>query len=105
VTGKRTIPVRIHGQEYRVRSEALDDEGVVRAAAMVDETMGRLRERTRTAGSHDVAVLAALNIANHLVALRDERGRAPERPAAADPGRLRALTDLVEQALRGYAAP
>ncbi|MEN8183999.1 MAG: cell division protein ZapA [Myxococcota bacterium] len=91
---KRSIPVSILGHEYRVRSDA--DESVVRSAAtLVDETMGRIRQRTGTVDSLDLAVLAALNLANRLVS----RGEAPKRwaaPAPEDDERLQALIELVE---------
>ena len=55
---KRSIPVRILGQEYRVRSGA--DETIVRGAAtLVDETMQRIQQHTGTVDTRDLAVLAA----------------------------------------------
>ncbi len=96
---KRTVPVTILGQEYKVRGES-DAETVRRAAALLDETMVRVRERSGTVDSVDIAVLAALNIANHLVALRDERGKGdPVDPAALDE-----LLSLVESAVAGAPA-
>lgn len=70
--GRRSVPVSILGQEYRIRSDA-DASQVRRAASLVDETMGRVRDRTGTVDSLDVAVLAALNIAHRLVAEREGR--------------------------------
>jgi cell division protein ZapA len=70
---KRTIPVEILGQEYRIRSDS-DAETIRRAAALVDETMAKVRDRTGTVDSLDIAVLTALNIANHLISLRDASG-------------------------------
>ena len=63
VAAKRTIPVQILGHEYRIRSDA-DEDSIRRAAAMVDETMARVRDRTGTVDTQSVAVLAALNIAD-----------------------------------------
>ena len=63
---KRSIPVQILGQEYRVKSDS-DGEVVRRAAALLDETMNRVRRRAGRADTQDVAVLAALNLANQLV--------------------------------------
>jgi cell division protein ZapA len=98
VTAKRTIPVQILGHEYRIRSDA-DEDSIRRAAAMVDETMARVRDRTGTVDTQSVAVLTALNIANHLLALREGQGN--ETPAAAlDPERFGPLIEMVEAALR-----
>ena len=70
---KRTVPVEILGQEYRIRSDS-DASAIRRAAALVDETMAKVRDRTGTVDTLDIAVLTALNIANHLISLRDAGG-------------------------------
>ena len=97
---KRSIPVRILGQEYRVRSEA--DEGVVRGAAtLVDETMQRIQQRTGTVDTRDLAVLAALNLANRVVS----GGRtAATAPVPAGDERLQRLIELVESQLEDSTA-
>jgi cell division protein ZapA (FtsZ GTPase activity inhibitor) len=90
---KRSVSIRVFGQEYRIRTEA-DASELQRVAVLVDETMARLRERTGSADTLDLAVMAAVNIARDLIA-----ERAMRRPdGAAD--RLRALTDRVEASLR-----
>jgi cell division protein ZapA len=91
-TTKRSIPVRILGQEYRVRSEA-GEEMVRKAAVLVDETMQRVRDRTATVDTMDVAVLTALQLANRLIRL-GEGGEPVASPV--DSARIRALIDLVE---------
>jgi len=98
VAAKRTIPVQILGQEYRIRSDA-DESSIRRAAAMVDETMARVRDRTGTVDTQSVAVLAALNIANHLLALREGRGDGAPGEVL-DPERFGPLIEMVEAALR-----
>ncbi len=103
MSAKRTIPVQILGQEYRIRSDA--DEGLIRrAAAMVDETMARLRDRTGTVDTQSVAVLAALNIANNLLLSR-EQGVPGEPAEGLDPERFGPLIEMVEAALRDEAPP
>ncbi len=95
---KRIVAVKIQGREYRIRAEA-DPETVQRAAALLDETMDRVRLRAGTVDSVDIAVLAALNIANSLVAQRDAK------PAGAIAGdRLESLIELIEAAV-GSVAP
>jgi cell division protein ZapA len=73
VAAKRTVPVEVLGKEYRIRSDA-DPEIVRRAAALVDETIRKVRDRTSTVDTVDVAVLAALNLASHVVMLRESDG-------------------------------
>ncbi len=94
---KQTVPVLILGQEYRIRSES-DPETVRRAAALLDDTMAKVRSRTGTVDSMDVAVLAALNLANHLVALRESS------PSAVPNARIEALSEQVAALLEGSPA-
>lgn len=93
MAARRSIPVRILGHEYRIKSEG-DDAHVERVARYVDETMNRIRERTRTIDTLDLAVLAALNLANDLLSRREGEGR-----AGVAPERVRALIALAESAL------
>ncbi len=96
---KRTVPVTILGQEYKIRGES-DPETVRRAAALLDETMERVRKRAGTADSVDIAVLAALNIANHLVTLRDDNTEAH----VVGNDRLDTLLTLLEDAIEAKPA-
>ena len=99
MAGRRSVAVRILGHEYRVRTES-DPGEMQRVAALVEETLARLRDRTGTVDSLDLAVMAALNLARDLLAERT--GRRTEGEIAE---RLRSLTDRVEAALREAAPP
>ncbi len=91
---KRTIAVWILGQEYRIRSDA-EESTVQKAAAFVDETMTMIRERTGAVDSLNIAVLAALNIANHLIALREKPGAEHDtEPISAE--QVQDLLELVQ---------
>lgn len=68
-SGKRLVPVRIQGREYRIRAEG-EGDSLLRAAELVDQTIDRVRSRAGTVDSMDVAVLAALNLANSVVSRR-----------------------------------
>lgn len=92
---RRSVAVTILGHEYKIRSES-DEAFVRRVASLVDETMARIRERTRTVDSLDLAVLAAVNLANDLLVAR-ERETGPVRSGRA--GRIRSLAELAERAL------
>lgn len=97
---KRTIPVRILGQEYRVRSD-MEEDAVRRAAGLVDETMRRIQGRTGTVDTLHVAVLAALQLANQVAggpSAGERDGRLAPAPSLESP-RVRALVDLVESML------
>ena len=96
------IPVQILGKEYMIRGEAEDAPGIQRAAAVVDDTMAKIRERTGRVDSLEVAVLAALNIANHLVSLRERKEEEGARQV--DPEELRGLIERIESVLQSNAA-
>ena len=100
---KRTIPVEILGQEYRIRSDS-DASTIRRAAALVDETMAKVRDRTGTVDTLDIAVLTALNIANHLISLRDASGTTSqgERTRSYDLGELARYYAAYERLMRHW---
>ena len=71
-TTKRAVAVTIAGQRLSLKSDA--DEGYVQLLAdYVDEKIKELGPRTAQVASHEVAVLAALRIADDL--FRERRGR------------------------------
>lgn len=103
---RRSVAVSILGHEYRIRSEA-DEEFVRRVAALVDETMARIRERTQTVDSLDLAVLAAVNLANDLLMERENAAGSSVGSSGAggiDSERVSALRALVESVDREATA-
>jgi cell division protein ZapA len=89
------VKVQIYDQTYNINSG--QDESYARElAAYVDEKMNAVADSTHTVDSVRVAVLAALNIADELFALRAEQlnSAAPLRQ------RLEKCVELVDQALR-----
>lgn len=101
---KQTISVEIQGRQYRIRSDG-DQQLVELAANMVDETMEKLRRRASVVDSLDVAVLAALNLANQFISVR-EVPQLNEDDQEEDSQQLHALIQLVEAALpEGSLAP
>ena len=95
---KQTIPVEIQGQQYRIRSGG-DPETVQKAAKLVDETMGKLRQRASAVDSLDVAVLAALNLANQFIGLQNDGGEGSAIDTVDESTQIQVLIDLVEAAL------
>lgn len=88
---KRTVAVRIRGQDFRIRSDE-PAEQLQQIAETVDETMARVEKRTGAVDSYDVAMLTALNLAREVVGLES-------RAAAVDEKRLQSLIDLAESAI------
>lgn len=94
MSAKRGVAVQILGQEYRIKSDGSADQ-IRRAAELLTETMEKLRGRSSTIDTLDNVILAALNIANRYLSLRDD---------AAGDGRvedaeLESLIALVESAV------
>lgn len=92
---KRSVAVRILGYDYRIRTDA-DPDTVERVAELLNETMKRIRVRTGTVDTLDLAVLAGLSLANDVVARRNPSFVETSREGAA---RLRRLVDEVEALL------
>ena len=94
MSARRSVSVRILGHEYRIRTDA-DPADLSQVARLVDETMGRLRDRTGVVDSLDLAIMAALNLARDLVAERSARG-----DGSVSAERVRALAQGIEEILR-----
>jgi cell division protein ZapA len=67
----RTFEVKILGQRYKVRSDEKEDY-VQGLAEFVNEQLNEVQKGTKTVATHNIAILAALNIADTLFKLREE---------------------------------
>jgi len=88
---KRTVAVRIRGQDFRIRSDE-PAEQLAQIARTVDETMERIEARTGVVDSYDVAMLTALNLAREVVCFESNRG-------SIDTAKLRTLIEVVESVI------
>ncbi len=61
------VTVNILGKDYRVACPPEEREGLLQSAAFLDEKMREIRDRGRTTGSDNVAIMAALNITHELM--------------------------------------
>lgn len=93
---RRSVSVRIAGHDYKIRGEG-DEEALIRIAGYVDRAMDRIRVRTGTVDSHEVAVLTCLNLAREILAIHDQKSNGVES------SRLQGLIERVESALDGRA--
>lgn len=93
MASRRSVSVRIRGQEFRIVTDG-DEESLQRVAALVDQTMARVERLTGAVDTLDVAMLAALNLARELLELRER-----VVPSGLDAGRLRSLVEQAESAL------
>ena len=88
------MKIEIYDQSYNVNADQ-NEEYLNELAAYVDDKMRDVAEATRTVDSLKVAVLAALNIADEMFALR-ERQQQIEGPLRE---RVEKCVELVEKAL------
>ena len=95
MSSRRSVAVRIRGQEFRIRTED-DEQQLHRVARLLDETFAKVEQRTGTVDSLDVALLTALNLARELLELRESHAAS----GGQDPTRLRALIELAESGLQ-----
>jgi cell division protein ZapA len=101
VSERRSVAIQIFGHEYRIKTDA-DPAGVERLARLVDDTMARIREKTGAVDTLDLAVMAALNLANDLLAAQ---AREREQTGYQVPAReLAALRERIEGVLAGPTA-
>jgi len=89
---KKSVAVRIAGHEYKILADG-DGHALRQIAADVDRAMKRVRDRTGTVDTLDIAVLTCLNLAREIIELRNQSN------AAASDERIRGLIDRVEALL------
>lgn len=69
---KTRSEVRIYGESYVIRSDDADEEHIRRLAEAVDARMRELAGRNPNLSVTRIAVLAALNLADELMRLREQ---------------------------------
>lgn len=67
---KNRITVLILGEEYTIKGNSSPEE-MQRAALLVDQLMKTLRGKNLQMSAHRVAVLAAINLADELLKLKE----------------------------------
>jgi cell division protein ZapA len=72
---KSRVTVSIMGEDYVLRGTSSADE-MDRVGRYVDRLMRKLAESNIQMSRHRVAVLAALNLADELIKLKTEQGKA-----------------------------
>ncbi len=95
----RSISVTIAGNEYKIRHDGEGDGAwLERVAREVDSAMAKIRERTGTVDTRDLAVLTALNLARELLDARRTGF------AAGDRALMRELIELAEAEVEATVA-
>jgi cell division protein ZapA len=90
------VAVRILDRDYQVACAPGERDDLIGSAAYLSARMKEIRDTGKVVGADRIAVMAALNMANELLRLRD-RDHTVQRDAGA---RVRALRERVETALQ-----
>lgn len=95
---KKEIRLEIYGQTYSVAGE-LDPAYLEQLARTVDAKMRALARQTDTLDTRRLAVLAALNLADELLQLKEKPAPEPDSVPHQFAARLQACHRLLESAL------
>ena len=90
------VNVKILDKEYQVSCKAEERADLLDSAELLNAKMKEIRDSGKVTGLDRIAVMAALNMANELIAARGQ-GETLETDAA---GRLQAMRERVETALQ-----
>jgi len=105
-----TLDVNLLGRDYKVACKEGERAELMEAVKFLDQRMREIREASKSAGADRIAVMAALNIANDLLQLRNAPPPAPPMPVAtADANvdaanarrRIQTMQAAIDQALAG----
>ncbi len=89
------VSVTIFGKEFLIACPEDERQALLESAEYLDRKMREIHASGKVIGTERTAIMAALNIANELLALR-KRGTLPEEFSR----RLRFLEEKIESALR-----
>jgi len=95
----RTFEVKILGQRYKVRSDE-KEEYVQGLAEYLNGQLAEVQKSTRTVATHNLAILAALNIADNLFKLKQDKSRLGKEVK----DRVRHILKLIRSGTDGQSA-
>ena len=72
MANEHLVEIRVFGQTYTVKTDA-DDAHIQEVARYVNETIEEILKKTKSVSSLNVAILAALNIAEDLLKEKEKR--------------------------------
>ena len=73
MSSQPSVAVHIYDQEYQIRADEQDAERIRQLAAYVDEKMASVAASVARRSPLDIAVLAAMEIAQEVIELRRKR--------------------------------
>ncbi|MDP8205955.1 MAG: cell division protein ZapA [Candidatus Electryonea clarkiae] len=91
----RVVKVEIFDREYSLRATVEDDEYIRAISSYVDSKMREIQDSMGIDSSQKIAILAALNIADELFSLQNEK----DRLVSDYHEKVRSYTEALEQSL------
>ena len=88
----RTFDVKILGQRYKVRSDE-GEEYINDLAKYVNDQIGEVQKTTKTVATHNLAILAAMNIADNLFKAEERENQIKKEVRE----RVRRILKLIRQ--------
>ena len=70
MTDNNAVDIAIMGREFRVTCPDEEREELLQAVAYLDKKMCEIRENGKVVGSERIAIMAGLNIAHELLAVK-----------------------------------
>ncbi len=71
---KKEIEIKVLGQKFKVRSDS-NEEYITRVAGFVDEKMNEVLASSKSVASLNIAILAAMNIADEFLKYKEEKDK------------------------------
>ncbi|HEU4622871.1 MAG TPA: cell division protein ZapA [Burkholderiaceae bacterium] len=91
------VAVKIMGRDYVFACSADERDSLLRCVALVDDKMNSVKMMGKLGSIDRIAVMAALMIANELIALRDSEPKESHDEALAIEETLRRMQSLSEE--------
>lgn len=88
---KKQVEIKVMGQKFVIRTDQ-DEDYVHRVAQFVDEKLNEVMSSSRTVASLNVAILAAMNIADEYLKYKEEKAK---NYAAAEK-KIKNVIELIE---------
>jgi cell division protein ZapA len=93
------LTVKILGREYRLSCAPEEKDALLAAVAYVDDKMLAIRDLGKITGNDRIAVFAALNIANELLAARGPDGALSDLAFGEFKRRIQSMNAAIDAAL------
>ena len=74
-TKREAVTLHILGKEYKIACESEERLDLIESAQQLDQQMRQIRDSGKVNGADRIAVMAALNLAHELYAIKNQDGQ------------------------------